>query len=263
LRNALRYQLSNLYDFDPADGLPFEELQELDRYVLVLLDRVIARTTKAYKEFAFHLVYHELLQFCTVTLSAFYLDIIKDRLYCSAPDGAERRSAQTVLYRLADGLVRLMAPILSFTAEEAWRFLPEREAPSVHMSRFPGTSGLPIDGLVDRWENLRSIRETVNKALEEARQRGEIGKSLEAKVFLAPQEASTEKLLRAYLPQLATLLIVSQVELVAGCEGVPFVRVSKAEGEKCTRCWTVTTSPTSSDGGPLCPRCAGVVGIRA
>jgi isoleucyl-tRNA synthetase len=263
IRNTLRYLLGNLYDFHPADALPLEELQEIDRYVLVLLDRVIARTTKAYKDFAFHLVYHELLQFCTVTLSAFYLDILKDRLYCSASDGVERRSAQTVLYRLADALVRLMAPILSFTAEEAWRFLPEREVPSVHMSRFPGTSGLPLDGLVDQWENLRSIRETVNKALEDARQRSEIGKSLEARVTLAPHEPTTSQLLRGYREHLATLFIVSQVDLVEGGEGIPFVSVARAEGDKCSRCWTITRSPTISDGGPLCPRCADVVGVRA
>lgn len=259
IRNTLRYLLGNLYDFTPEAALPPASLPELDRYVLILLDRVIARVTKAYREFAFHLVYHELLGFCTVELSAFYLDVLKDRLYCSAPKSPERLAAQTVLYRLADALVRLMAPVLSFTAEEVWAQLPARETPSVHMSRFPSLSGLPFDGLVERWDALRAIRDQVNKALEEARKRGEIGKSLEAAVTLALKDPAAAKLAAQYEAELPALFIVSQVTLASASGGAPEVTVRPATGEKCHRCWTVTAQPKAVEGGFLCPRCASVV----
>ena len=258
IRNTIRYLLGNLYDFRALDAVPVEQLPELDRYVLLLLDRLIERVTRAYREYAFHVVYHELLQFCTVTLSAFYLDILKDRLYCSSPSGPERRAAQTVLYKLADALVRLMAPILSFTAEEVWSNLPDRECPSVHMALFPKAAAVKEDGIESRWEALRAVRESINKALEEARQRGEIGKSLEARVRITP-DAKSGGLLRAYEEQLPALLIVSQVEIAAQGESLA-IEILPAQGEKCTRCWTVTAAPVRRDDGPLCPRCAAVVG---
>jgi isoleucyl-tRNA synthetase len=232
----------------------------MDRYALLLLDRLVERVLRAYREFEFHVVYHELLQFCTVTLSAFYLDILKDRLYCSAAASPERRSAQTVLYRLADTLVRLMAPVLPFTAEEVWQHLPQRETPSVHMARFPAASGPSEEGLASRWESLRALRDQVNKALEEARQGGMIGKSLEAAVELAPRDPAVRALCEAYGERLPTLFIVSAVRLAEASEERPEVSVAVAPGEKCTRCWTVTPSPAAGEGGPLCPRCAAVVG---
>jgi isoleucyl-tRNA synthetase len=260
IRNTLRYLLGNLYDFHPSDALEPQNLQEMDRYALLLLDRLVERVLRAYREFEFHVVYHELLQFCTVTLSAFYLDILKDRLYCSEAASEERRSAQTVLYRLADALVRVMAPLLPFTAEEVWKHLPDREAPSVHMARFPAASGLSEEGLVARWESLRALRDQVNKALEEARQGGRIGKSLEAAVELAPRDPAARALCEAYADRLSTLFIVSAVRLAEASEERPEVSVSVAPGEKCTRCWTVTALPAAGEGGPLCPRCASVVG---
>ncbi len=258
IRNTLRYMLGNLSDFRPEDAVPPERLLEMDRYVLQLLDRFVARTIRAYRSFEFHIVYHELLQFCTVTLSAFYLDILKDRLYCSAPASPERRSAQTVLYRAADAIVRIMAPVLAFTAEEVWGVMPERETESVHMSLFPKPSGEEDADLMARWEALRAVREDVNKALEEARQRGDIGKALEAVVELAPTE-ETSGLLARYESILPELFIVSGVVLVPPAEGRPFVTVKRAEGEKCSRCWVVTTEPREQNGGTLCPRCARVM----
>jgi isoleucyl-tRNA synthetase len=234
----------------------------MDRYVLMLLDRFIARTIGAYRSFEFHIVYHELLQFCTVTLSAFYLDILKDRLYCSAPQSPERRSAQTVLYRATDVIVRIMAPILAFTAEEVWSVMPDRDAESVHMSTFPAPSGFEDPGLLKRWEQLRAIREDVNKVLEEARQRGDIGKALEAVVELAPT-AENEELLRRYEDVLPELFIVSGVVLAPASPDRPPVVVRRADGEKCSRCWVVTMRPEEHDGGCLCPRCADVVGTLA
>ena len=262
VRNTLRYLLGNLYDFKPSDSLPEDRLQEMDRYMLLLLDKLVERVMKAYQEFAFHVVYHELLQFCTVTLSAFYLDILKDRLYCSGAASPERRSAQTVLYRLADAVVRLMAPILPFTAEEVWPHLPERECPSVHMALFPKPGGIAEEGLAERWEALRALRDQVNKSLEEARQRGEIGKSLEAAVVLSPADKATWSLCERYRGTLAELFIVSEVRLTQPAEGKPPIAVAPATGEKCSRCWTITSAPVAAGSGVLCGRCARVVGAR-
>ena len=258
VRNTLRYLLGNLYDFEPGQAVPLEQLPEMDRYILLILDRVIARMTKAYKEFAFHVVYHELIQFCTVELSAFYLDILKDCLYCSAAGSPERRAAQTVLYRLADSLVRLIAPVLAFTAEEVWGYLPQREVPSVHMALFPKVSGIPDDGLSERWEKLRAVREWANKSLEESRKRGEIGKSLEAAVTITPTDGDQAELLSRYGAILPELFIVSRVTVLPAGEAK--VEVAKAAGEKCSRCWTVTDTPVSVQDAPLCPRCSSVVG---
>ena len=258
IRNTVRYLLGNLYDFRPEDAVPLEALPELDRYALMLLDRVVGRVTKAYRDFAFHLVYHEILGFCTVDLSAFYLDILKDRLYCSGAASPERRAAQTVLHRLADSLVRLMAPVLPFTAEEIWAQLPQRETSSVHMALFPEPSGLADAGLMGRWEALRSIRDGVNKALEEARKEGTIGKSLEASLRITPGDETQADLLKGYVQSLPELFIVSAVEVLPVAEAK--VEVSKAAGEKCSRCWTVTEAPVVVQDAPLCPRCAAVVG---
>jgi isoleucyl-tRNA synthetase len=260
IRNTVRYLLGNICDFDPAQAVAFEALPEIDRYTLLLLDRLVARVVKAYRDFAFHIVYHELLHFCTVTLSAFYLDILKDRLYCSAPASHERRCAQTVLRRLADALTRLMAPVLPFTAEEVWKHIPGAAEPSVHLALFPAPTGREDEGLVDRWEKLRTFREVVNKALEEARKRGEIGKSLEAALRLTPTPGELESLLKLHEGQLAALFIVSQVELAPAAGEEPAVEVFPARGEKCARCWTVAEHPVAHENGPLCPRCASVVG---
>lgn len=260
IRNTFRYMLGNLYDFTPADAISADELPEMERYLLQKLDAFIERVLSAYETFTFHVVYHELVQFCTVTLSAFYLDIVKDRLYCSPPDSAERRSVQTVIYRVADSLVRLMAPILSFTAEELWKHLPERETPSVHMAFFPKPSGTKDAELEKRWDNLLKLRERVNKALEEARAAGELGKALEARVELSPGNTEEAEFLKSYEHVLPELFITSQVSISSPADGELEVKISRAEGEKCSRCWTVTNTPVEHGDGYLCPRCVRVVG---
>ena len=237
----------------------------------MLLDRVVERVTKAYKDFAFHLVYHELLGFCTVEPLGFYLDILKDRLYCSGAASPERRAADGS-FRLADTLVRLMAPVLPFTAEEVWSQLPQRETPSVHMALFPTPSGLKDEDLLERWTRLRDIRESVNKHLEVARKNGLIGKSLEAKVELFPGFFGTfsvnatqtvdhalMKLAKRHEANLPELFIVSSVTIHDQGNSMDIVSVSPATGEKCTRCWTVTQAPVVVQGASLCPRCAAVV----
>ncbi|MEJ2368398.1 MAG: isoleucine--tRNA ligase [Acidobacteriota bacterium] len=264
IRNTLRYLLGNLFDFDPQkDMAPGEDLLEMDRYILIQLNNLVQRIRGAYRDFSFHLVYHELVFFCSVTLSAFYLDILKDRLYCSAADGKARRSAQTVLYRAADAMIRLMAPILPVTAEEAWGHLPGREESSVHLARFPEPENLAQDSLTETWDRLKALRDDVNKALEDARREGLIGKSLEAKLVLACDDGDLGELIRRYEPLLPEIFIVSAVELEDAEPQGPAIRVEAAPGVKCARCWTVTDDPRDVEGGPLCPRCAGVAGGRA
>jgi isoleucyl-tRNA synthetase len=189
-----------------------------------------------------------------VTLSARYFDIIKDRLYTYAPKSKARRSAQTALFRIADSLARLLAPILVFTADEIWENLPNRAEPSVHISEFPKASEGERAELLSKWEQLFEIRDQVLRALEEARIAKHIGSSLEAKVTLSASGAGLD-LLRQYASQLRYLFIVSQVEVVEG-SGELSTRVSKADGEKCERCWNYSTRVGESERYPtVCERC--------
>ncbi len=186
IRNTMRFLLGNLFDFDPAaNGVPYERMEELDRWALAQFERLKRRVVKAYEAFEFHTVFHGLYQFCTVTLSALYLDILKDRLYTELADSPARRSAQTVLYRIADGLLRLMAPVMSFTAAEAWHFLPvssDREA-EVVLATFPALDDDCLDDvLLAKWDGLLVVRAEITKALELARQDKVIGHPLEAAV---------------------------------------------------------------------------------
>lgn len=191
LRNTARFLISNLYDFDPEkDIVEKQELDELDRWILHRTQNVLARCGDAYEKYEFHVVYHTLNNFCSVDLSALYLDIVKDRLYCEGAKSKKRRAAQTTLYRILDALVHLMAPILSFTAEEIWQYMPdkERRPESVFLSPMPQPDALFSDEpLVERWDLIFKERAEVLKALEEARNSGIIGHSLDAKVSLYPE----------------------------------------------------------------------------
>jgi len=259
IRNTLRYLMSNLYDFEPGDALPVGELRDIDRYVMILLDKLIHRVTKAYEDYAFHIVYHDVLHFCSVTLSAFYLDILKDRLYCFPAGSHERRSAQTVLFHLLDSLTRLLTPILPFTTEEAWAHIPGEHEESVHMARLPEPEGIDDPDLVSDWDKLKEYRDRINKCLEEARQEQVIGKSLEAELILRPEEKQMAGILRRYEERLPVLFIVSGVELAEPEEGRPPIEVARASGEKCSRCWTYTKTPVDHNSEPLCPRCSAAV----
>jgi isoleucyl-tRNA synthetase len=191
LRNTGRFLISNLYDFHPAkDALRREELDELDRWILHRTETVLGRCREAYENYEFHAVYHTLNNFCSVDLSALYLDIVKDRLYCEGAGSKKRRAAQTALFRILDVLVHLMAPILSFTAEEIWGYMPDKEQrpSSVFLSQIPQPDTEFIDpDLAEEWERIFKERAEVLKALEEARNLGIIGHSLDAKVALYPQ----------------------------------------------------------------------------
>lgn len=266
IRNTCRFLLSNLYDFDPEQSLvPYEALPELDRWALLRLAELIRKVTTAYEAFEFHTIFHALNNFCSVDLSAVYLDILKDRLYTFRKDSHARRSSQTVLFELLTALTKLMAPILSFTAEEIWRMLPKAtgkgaDAISVHLASFPAVDPRWVDpALADRWERLLKVREAALAALEEQRREKLIGSSLEARLLI---EANPEwfELLKRYESDLPAVCIVSQVELkesdLFGKKPEFLVRVVKATGNKCERCWNYREAVGRNAEHPtLCDRC--------
>jgi len=253
LRNTARFALGNLHEFDPGrDSVSEVEMEEIDRWALAELDRVLAKVARAYEAYEFHNVYHALYNFSTVTLSARYFDIIKDRLYTFAPRNKARRSAQTALLRIADALARTLAPILVFTADEIWENLPAREVQSVHIAEFPKAGAQSHDDLFATWTLLFEIRDEVLRALEEARVAKQIGSSLEAKVTISAFR-ETLSLLRKYEKDLRYIFIVSQVEVVEGSQSIT---VSRAEGAKCERCWNYSTRVGESEAYPtVCERC--------
>ncbi len=274
IRNTCRFLLGNLYDFDPAkDQVGKGQMLEIDQWIMLRLQKLISRIREAYANFEFHIVFHALHNFCIVDLSALYLDILKDRLYVSAPSSLPRRAAQTALYKILNALVRLMAPILSFTAEEVWQLLPKSQAwaESIHLTTLPEVEDIYLDqDLEKRWQLLLQVRGEVSKALEMARKNKLIGNSLEAAVTL---HASADLLnfLKAHLSQLKDIFIVSQVALsdvplpeafvsqeLAGLH----ILVTRAAGNKCERCWVYDLNTGK---GPrfssVCPRCHDVLEI--
>ncbi|HEX8797362.1 MAG TPA: class I tRNA ligase family protein, partial [Terriglobales bacterium] len=295
IRNTFRYILGNLaprdlditrdedghlvttsieIGFDPAkDGVVFGEMDPLDQYILLRAAEVTKDVRGHYDTFTFHKAYQRLNDFCIVDLSAIYFDVLKDRLYTSAPKSHARRSALTALWRLGDALVRLMAPIISFTADEVWEFLPKlRGSPdSVHLTLFPEarnlTSDLPAgfdaQGLVAEWSSLLSVRDEALKALEGARAEKQIGGSLEAQLHLTATEP-LYSLLDRHRDQLRYLFIVSDVVLdkaaaTNGDTGLQ-IKVNKAPGAKCERCWNYSVHVGEDKTYPtVCERCSAVL----
>ncbi|HSW35753.1 MAG TPA: isoleucine--tRNA ligase, partial [Candidatus Limnocylindrales bacterium] len=266
IRNTARFLLGNCFDIDPiAQAIPYSAMEELDRWALYRLNGLVDRATKAYEKYEYHLFFHALHNFCVVDMSNLYLDIIKDRLYCSAPDDPARRSAQTALSIILEHLILLMAPILTFTAEELWQQRPGRQNPSVQLADWPGQNPIWADQeLGRRWDVLFGVREEVTKALEQARKDKVIGGSLEASVTIRAESPYFEQL-KNYEEQLPVLFIVSAVQLVGHTKtAVPeqitgqrlplSVTVVKSEGSKCPRCWIFTAAAEE-----LCPRCSNVV----
>jgi isoleucyl-tRNA synthetase len=271
VRNTVRYLLSNLYDFDPArDSVPVSGLLPLDRWILGEARDLAARIREAYEGYQFHVVYHSLVNFCATTLSAFYCDIVKDRLYASAPASRERRSAQTVMDRIGRALATLAAPVLPFTCEEIWTWLPEPKEQSVHLARFETLDDAARDSATaPAWERLTRLREEVASVLEEARREKVIGSSLEGGVALTPHETLQND--RAATgtegPGLADLFIVSAISLEPGGDPAGgwrtssaypglFLRFEKAPGRRCDRCWKVTPEAEATG---LCDRCRRVL----
>jgi isoleucyl-tRNA synthetase len=274
IRNKLfKNALGNLYDFDPqGNAVPFEKLDALDQYMLRQTWALARDVRNWYEEFAFHRIYHRVNHFCVVDLSAFYFDIIKDRLYTYAPNSLGRRSAQTAVWRISEAMVRLLAPILSFTCEEVWQHLPKMpdRVPSVHLAEFPtaadvfGPAEIPQEDSQQQqdWTTLLAVREQAMKALEEERNSKRIGKSLEAQLTITAADPAYTVLAR-YQDQLRYLFIVSAVKLVSGAgngAGSVQVEVRKADGAKCERCWNYSTHVGDDKTYPtVCERCSAVL----
>jgi len=260
IRNALRYQLSNLFDFDPSKHpVPEQELTSLDRWILGEFAKVEADTLAAYDKFEFHVVYQRLTQFVAVELSSVYHDAIKDRMYTDAANSSRRRSTQVTLHRLVTGLCQLLAPILAFTADEAWEFIPGKPTVTVHGSVHAARGLTRSDVEVEAWKNLFVLRELALPELEKARQAKQIGKALEAKVTINGTGALMLDA-KLNLDSLRELLNVSQVQLNEEGSETVFVTVGKADGQKCERCWHWETDVGSHAKHPtLCQRCVQAV----
>ncbi|HXD32741.1 MAG TPA: isoleucine--tRNA ligase [Pyrinomonadaceae bacterium] len=258
LRNTARFALGNLHGFEPSrDAVGSEDLLEIDRWALAELNDVVTKVQAAYVGYEFHTVYHTLYDFCTVTLSARYFDIIKDRLYTFAPRSLARRSAQTVLYRIAEELSRMLAPLLVFTADEIWENLPPEEGrpPSVHIAKFPLPEGEGAADLAEDWKQLFEVRDEVLRALEEARVAKVIGSSLEARVELRASGATLD-VLKRYERELRYVFIVSQVSVAETESKSLEVKIARAAGDKCERCWNYSTQVGKSARFPtVCERC--------
>jgi isoleucyl-tRNA synthetase len=259
IRNTLRYLQSNLYDFDPArDRVDTMQLQEVDRYILARYADVALNILEAYKEYDYSAIFQSVNAFVTVDLSAFYADVSKDRLYTFAAASKERRSAQTAMYVMVDGLARLLAPILSFTADELWRYLPGTRQESVHLALFPTTAELAQlrdPELTAPWEQLIELRDRVLAEIEPLRKDKQIGSSLQAKVVLTGGGVEMERL-NAHADELAMLFIVSEVELRAASDSAVRITIEKAGGVKCERCWRYVPTVSSDPVRPgICDRC--------
>ncbi len=278
IRNTCRFLIGNIFDFDPQrDALAVEELPELERFLLYRLSKVIQRCKKAYEDFNFHLVFQALHQFCAGDLSALYIDVRRDTLYCEVPDSSQRRAVQTVLYQALRSITLLMAPILSFTAEEIWAYLPEKQGlESVHLACFPEPMLLEVEeAWVKKWDKLLQIRGEITKALERARKDQKlIGNTLEASILISSKDDQLATFIKEEQDTLLYLAIVSDLQYVDELPEVQSgevvfvseqwpgltILVQKARGQKCARCWqwhdSVGTDPALPD---LCRRCAEVV----
>ncbi len=260
VRNTFRFLINNLYDFDPVvDMVSDGDLEELDQWILAQLNEVVRTATASYEAYEFHKVYHAVHNFCAVELSSFYLDVLKDRIYASGKNWKERRSAQTAMFQLAETLVRLLAPLLVHTSEEAWDFLKVTgKSESVHLASLPE----PTQGdaaLIARWNPILELREVTKKALEEARQSGQIGNPLEAKLEIT-LSAEQEKALQPFTETLPSLLLVSQAKLIVRSGKSIEVKASPGDGVKCARCWLMKLDVGgSSDHPDLCARCVSAI----
>ena len=278
IRNTFRYFLSNLYDFDPAKHtVPYEKLHPLDRWAMAKTDRLVASVTDLYERFEFHEIYREVYDFCVADLSSYYLDALKDTLYTAAPDSWLRRSAQTAFFYILSRLVKIVAPILPFTADEVWKsYELEENVTTVHASAWPVSLGIPTGNEFRDWEHLREVRHLITPFLEKKREAKEIGAGLEAKVIFTAEDSESAEILHRYEKELARVFVVSQVALetktvegMEAAEGLSAVLqkkfglkvlVTKAEGGKCVRCWNYSSSlGRDPEHVSLCPKCVEAV----
>ena len=274
IRNTARYILGNLEGFDPkTDMVAYNDLCELDRWALMKLNDLVAKVIKGYDDYEFHVVLHAIHNFCVVDMSNFYLDVIKDRLYCEEKNGVLRRSAQTAMYDILDALVRMIAPILCFTADEIWQAMPHRDgddAANIVLNAMPkvNPAWAFAEEASSKWDKLIALRDDVNKALEEARKNKVIGKPLEAWVTVYADDETAALLETVPADELAALCIVSKLRVIRGNgegmqgENLPVqIAIERASGDKCERCWMYVDSIGQDSKHPtLCARCAAVVG---
>lgn len=274
IRNTARYILGNLEGFDPkTDMVAYDDLCELDRWALMKLNDLVAKVIKGYDDYEFHVVLHAIHNFCVVDMSNFYLDVIKDRLYCEEKNGVLRRSAQTAMYEILDALVRMIAPILCFTADEIWQAMPHRDgddAANIVLNAMPkaNPAWAFAEEASSKWDKLIALRDDVNKALEEARKNKVIGKPLEAWVIVYADDETAALLETVPADELAALCIVSKLRVIRGNgegmqgENLPVqIAIERASGDKCERCWMYVDSIGQDSKHPtLCARCAAVVG---
>lgn len=274
IRNTARYILGNLEGFDPkTDMVAYDDLCELDRWALMKLNDLVAKVIKGYDDYEFHVVLHAIHNFCVVDMSNFYLDVIKDRLYCEEKNGVLRRSAQTAMYEILDALVRMIAPILCFTADEIWQAMPHRDgddAANIVLNAMPkaNPAWAFAEEASSKWDKLIALRDDVNKALEEARKNKVIGKPLEAWVTVYADDETAALLETVPADELAALCIVSKLRVIRGNgegmqgENLPVqIAIERASGDKCERCWMYVDSIGQDSKHPtLCARCAAVVG---
>jgi isoleucyl-tRNA synthetase len=272
LRNTFRYLLGSLYDFDPSKhSVPYENLFEIDRWALHKLQELTETVTRAYKRFEFHSTYQAVYNFATLDLSSFYLDVLKDRLYTSTFDSRERRSAQTVINAILDGLVRLVAPVIPFTAEEVWGNIAHKaKETSVHGELFLPSRKEFKDGiLIKQWELLINVRKEITKALELARKDKTIGHSLDAELLVTLPDDMAEKL-KDYREELRSICIISALKFAdkgtfdSGYESQDYpgliIKVSPSTFSKCERCWMHDPTIGQDKNHPsLCKRCAEVI----
>ncbi|MCI0745571.1 MAG: class I tRNA ligase family protein, partial [Verrucomicrobia subdivision 3 bacterium] len=260
IRNALRYQLSNLYDFDPTKhSVSDDQLTPLDRWILAAFSRLENDVASAYDRYEFHVVYQRLSQFAAVELSAIYHDVVKDRLYTDAANSPRRRSTQTALYSLVTRLCQMLAPLIAFTADEAWEFVPGAKADSVHLATWTPSKFSRSEAEEASWNELLQLRDEALIPLEKARQEKSIGKALEAKLTLVlPAERLAR--LESSREELRELLNVSQLELAKSVAGKIEMIVARADGQKCERCWHWETDVGSNPAHPaICGRCARII----
>ncbi|MBR2131852.1 MAG: class I tRNA ligase family protein, partial [Oscillospiraceae bacterium] len=276
IRNTIRILMANLgtaeTDFNPdTDMVAYTDLYDIDKWALSRLNGLTKRVLDAYNSYEFHIVYHEINNFCTVDLSKLYVDITKDRVYTEAKDSLARRSAQTAMYIILSSMVRLVAPILAFTADEVWQAMPHvstDDKRNVLLNDMPGEV-ISFTEIEEKYNALFDLRDTVMKALELARTAKTIGKSLDAKLTIYAQ-GETKALLESFGDELSTIFIVSGVTVTdatapegAYCneENTLGVLVETADGEKCDRCWSYSTDGIHDGEGFLCKRCKTILGL--
>ncbi|MBQ2421244.1 MAG: class I tRNA ligase family protein, partial [Clostridia bacterium] len=270
IRNTARFILGCIGDFDPdKDAVSLDQLEPIDKWALNRLDELNNKCKDAFDKFEYHIIFHAIHNFCVVDMSNFYLDVLKDRLYVEKADSETRRAAQTTIYKVLDTLTLLLAPIISFTANEIWQFMPHdasRNAENVILNDYPSLTGVKVDnGFAAKWEKLHNLRDDVKKAIENARNQKIIGASLDSEVELFAN-GETLDFLKENESVLPEILIVSSVKITDG-DGGDFhgdmsvgVTVRKAGGEKCERCWSYSdTVGSNAEHATLCARCAKII----